>query len=350
MKNTILLLALLLCTASTIAQNKKEAEKLVAEGVAYNDKGHFTDAITKFDKALDLDKDNLAALIEKAITLYSLNYYDDAITYCQKAIEKHPNENKTKTAFIVYGSALDALKKPQKSIHIYDEGIHLFPDFFSLYFNKGITLSRIGDLSDALENFQKAAILNPKYASPHIAMANILYQQHKEIPAFLALCRFLTLDPQGKHTKGGLALLRKIIKGETEDNIENAFKELAGDPKEEVKNETEFSRIEKILTTPSINKQNLKPKETEVEQFIRKFQAVCGALKESKKKNSGFYWDYYVPYFIKMKERKLVTPFAYTIFSSTKEEYITNWLANHHTKTTKLYIWDKFYDWHINHN
>jgi len=58
---------------------------------------------------------------------------------------------------------------------------------------------------------------------------------------------------------------------------------------------------------------------TEVEQFIRKFNTICSSLKESKKENHGFFWDYYVPYFIEMKDKKLVEAFSYVAFASSTD-------------------------------
>ena len=57
---------LLICSIS-FAQNKADAEKLVDEGVAYHDKGDYDGAISRYDKALELDKDNLLAMTEKGI-------------------------------------------------------------------------------------------------------------------------------------------------------------------------------------------------------------------------------------------------------------------------------------------
>ena len=92
MKKTILLLMFPLMSSILFAQNKEEADNLVNEGVAYHDKGDYDGAISKYNKALELDKDNLLALTEKAFSLLSQEKYDESIICCQKAIEKHPTE------------------------------------------------------------------------------------------------------------------------------------------------------------------------------------------------------------------------------------------------------------------
>ena len=98
------------------AQNREEAEKLVNEGIPYHDKGDYEGAITRYDKALALDKDNLLALTEKAMSLLSAQKYDESIQNCQKAIESHKVEKILITVYVTYGNALDGLKKTDKSI------------------------------------------------------------------------------------------------------------------------------------------------------------------------------------------------------------------------------------------
>jgi tetratricopeptide (TPR) repeat protein len=66
MKKIILILMFPLAWNISIGQNKEEAEKLVNEGIAYHDKDDYDGAISKYDKALELDKDNLLALTENS--------------------------------------------------------------------------------------------------------------------------------------------------------------------------------------------------------------------------------------------------------------------------------------------
>jgi len=54
-------------------------------------------------------------------------------------------------------------------------------------------------------------------------------------------------------------------------------------------------------------------KKTEIELFQEKFETVCSSLKEVKKDNYGFYWEYYAPYFIAMKDENLIETLSYLI-------------------------------------
>ena len=80
-------------------------------------------------------------------------------------------------------------------------------------------------------------------------------------------------------------------------------------------------------------------KRLETELFTYKFSLVCELLKHAQNENKGFYWDYYIPYFIDLYNRNLLQPFTYIVYESSGDKEIEKWL-----KANKLSI-DEFYDW-----
>jgi len=193
MKKNILSLILIFLCSITFAQQKEEAEKLVDEGVADHDKGDYEGALSKYDKALMLDKDNIIALTEKALTLLSMEKFENSIKICQLAIDKHPDDKGLKNIYVNYGNAYDGLKKTDKSIEIYDEGIKKFPDYYQLYFNKGISLASVRKYDDAEQCFQKSVSLNPRHIGSHNALARVLDVNKMRIASLLAYGRFFIL-------------------------------------------------------------------------------------------------------------------------------------------------------------
>lgn len=355
MKKTILILMFPLMCNISFGQNKADAEKLVDEGVAYHDKGDYDGAIAKYDKALELDKDNLLAMTEKAFSLLSLQKYDEAINYCQKAIATHPGDKGLKTVYVTYGNASDGQKKTDKSIEIYDEGIKQFPNYYQLYFNKGISLSSVKKYDEAILCFQKSVMLNPKHASSHNAIARLSNIDNKRIPSLLAFCRFLSIEPQSNRAKENLSSLQNIMKGNVEETGKksvtiNISPEMLGDTTASGKpKENSFTSTDLILAMDAamdFDKKN--KKKTEVEQFIRKFETVCASLKETKKDNYGFYWDYYVPYFTEMKDKNFLETFAYIAFASSDDPDTAKWLKAHKSETDKFFEWTKSFEWKTN--
>ena len=333
---------MLLISLTLFSQNKTEAEKLVEEGVPYHDKGDYEGAINKYDKALELDKDNLYALAEKSFSLLSLKKYDETIENCKKAIEKHSNESLLKSVYVTYGNALDELKKTDKALEVYDDGLKMFPDYYQLYFNKGITYSSIKKDDEAIKCFQKAVILNPKHSSSYNAIARLEENKGNRVIAILSYCRFLIIEPQTSRSKENLIRLKDLLTqgvtktGEKSINVNINSKDLDGDTKK-VK-ENNFNSTNLILSLSSALDYDDKNKDkTEIENFIRKFEVICSSLSETKKDNFGFYWDYLSPYFVELNNKKLLEPFAYIVFASSTEDYIKNWIKNDKTELDKFY-------------
>ena len=337
------------------AQQREAAEKIVNEGIPYHDKGDYDGALSRYDQALALDKDNLLALCEKALTLLSANRPEECIKVCKTALEKHPGENTLNTLYVTYGNALDVLKKTDKAIDIYNEGIKYYPVYYQLYFNKGITLESDKRHDEALLCAQKSVILNPKHPGSHNMIAIILKNQNKRIPAILAYGRFLVLEPQSDRAKNSLKSIQNLLSENVKQNSDNSvsinldpalMKSITGNGKPK---ENNFNSIDLLLTLNSALDSDPKFKtEKDVEKFIRKIDTICSALKTAKNANSGFYWDYYVPYFIDMKNRNFIETFGYIAFASTEDPDVMTWLKGHKTELDKFFEWSSAFAWKTN--
>jgi Tfp pilus assembly protein PilF len=355
MSKSILILILSLTCSISFAQNKAEANKLVDEGIGYHDKGDYDGAISRYDRALELDKDNLHALAEKALSLLTLQKYDESIKYSQMAIAAHPGDPALNTVYVTYGNAYDGLKKTDKSIEIYDQGIKQFPNYYQLYFNKGVSLSSVKKYDEAALCFQNSAILNPKHASSNNAIARIANINNKRIPALLAYCRFLAIEPQGNRAKENLSSIKRIMSGNVEETGKNSVTinlspdMLADTTANGAPKENSFTSIDLILAmTAAMDFDKKNKKKTEVEQFIRKFETVCASLEETKKNNYGFFWEYYAPYFIEMKNKKLLETYSYIAFASSGDSDVTKWLDGHKNETDRFFEWSNSFVWKTN--
>lgn len=352
MKTLLIFTSLFFSVYYSSAQNKAEAEKIVEEGIAYHDKGDFEGALSRYEKALTLDKDNLSALAEKAMTLLSMQKYEESVAVCKTAFEKHPGEPSLKFLYVTCGNAYDGLKKTDKSLEIYDEGIKQFPDYYHLYFNKGVALSSVKRYDEALTSLQKAATCNPKHASTHNAIARLEDYNKKRIPALMAYARFLILEPESKRSKDNLDNLQLIMKGNVEKTGKNSItinisSDMLGDTtKNATPKENNFTSTDLILAmTAALDYDKKNKKKSEVENFIRKFETICATLKETKSNNFGFYWTFYAPYFAEMKDKNFVETFGYIVFASSGDEAVKKWLKSHGKEIDAFYEWSKNYNW-----
>lgn len=349
MKVKVLLLFLLISGA--YAQNKVDAEKLVNEGVILHDKGDYTGAIDKYSKALEIDKDNLLALSEKAMSLNSAGKYDESINVCKLAILSHSSDD-LKNIYVSYANSLDHLKKTDEALRIYEEGIQKYPNYYQLQFNKGICYTNSNRYSEAIPCFQRALLINPKHAGSLNAIGLLEMGDHR-IPAILAFSRFLIVEPQTSRSKKNLENLKKLltqgVKQTDEKSITININSSMLPDSTGVKKEDDFSQVDLILSMASgldYDKKNIK--KTEVENFIRKFEVICASLEETKKDNFGFYWKFFAPYFIEMKNKKLIEAFAYIAYVDSDSEDVVKWHKKNQAELDKFYNWSKDYNWKNN--
>lgn len=336
----------------TFSQKKEEAEKLVDQGIVFYDKGDYSSAISKYDQALELDKNNLLALAEKALTLNTLRKYDESIIECKKAIQNHPNENSLKTVYVTYGNDLDGLDKSDQAFLIYDEGLKMFPYYYQLYFNKGIAYAGRREYDKAIYCFQKAVEINPGHASSNNAIARLEKMNGRKIPSILSFCLFLITEPQSQRAKENLQSLKELLIANVNQKEDKSItitvdeKMLSDNSKTGSPKENDFSSTDLISTMDIANDYDQRNKgKTEVEIFIRKFQTICSSLTETKGNNYGFYWEVYVPYFLEIKRNNLIEPFAYIVFASSETKDVNDWLDKNQKELDRFYDWSKKYKW-----
>jgi Tfp pilus assembly protein PilF len=353
MKKFALLYALLLFAFTAYSQNPEAAAKLVEEGIALHDKGNTSGALEKYDKALEADKDNLSALHEKAYTLFSLKRYEEAISLCKKAISTHPADPQLDNIYVMYGNSLDAMGKSDEAIEVYDEGILLHPDAYMIYFNKGITLTGQEKYKEALPVFETTVMKNPRHAGSHNAIARLKAASNERVPAILALCRFLIIEPGTERSQANLQLLNELLGANVEKTGKksitiNVSPESLSDTLEDgTRKENCFSSAELILSMQgalNLSKDSKKP----VQKFKESAETLFSILSETKKDNFGFFWEYYAPYFIELHDKGFTETFAYIAYSSSGMPDVDKWIKSHSDEINNFYTWSKAFNWKSN--
>ena len=351
MKKILILSYALIQVFSIYAQDIDSVKILIDQGISLHDKGDYTGAIQKYENALELDEDNIIALAEKAFSLLSLKDYKASIKTCQLAIKKDPQSKSLKFVYTTYANTLDALIKPTEAIEIYNQGIELFPDYYQLHFNKGITLAGLQKYDEALLSFQNSATLNPQHASSHNAIGRILTINKNNIPSLLALGRFLIIEPQGARAKSNLPYIQKIMSANVEKTGMNSVTinidpNILSDAEKKGKTENNFSITDLILSmSAALDYDKKNRNKTEVELFMDKFETVCSSLKEVQNDNFGFYWEYYVPYYIEMKDTNLIETFSYIVYATSESQDVQQWLKENENKIDSFYKWSSEYEW-----
>lgn len=353
MKNLFLICLFTFSIGSFFAQDEAGALKLIDEGIQLHDKGNYEAAVKKYDAALSLDKDNFYALAEKANSLNSQSKFEEAIVVSRKCIEIHPDEKELNLVYVAYGNALDGLHKSEESVELYEEGISKFPEFYLLHFNKGITLISLKEYDQALLCFEQAAKYNPSHAGSQNAIGRFQEMNKKNIPAIMAYCRFFVIEPTGTRATENLASLESLLIGNATKTGKNSYSinfditdipDTTADGKPGPNTFTTTDLIVSLGSALGLEKKDKKKNKAQILQT--KMELMISSLEEeSAKGNSGFYWEFYVPYFIAMKNEAQLETFTYIAYASSGDKKVIEWIKSHSTEIDKFYDWEKEYNW-----
>lgn len=349
MKKTLICIAILFAINVSHAQ-ETDAAAMVREGIVLHDKGDYEAAIQKYDEAIAKDGNYVNAYYEKAYSLHSLKKMTECIELCQATLARFKDAPERKMLYMVYGNCLDDMKESDKAIEVYDEGIRQYPGYYLLYFNRGITLSRLNRAEEALTAFQKAISYNPAHASSHKSICLMLRDTNK-IPSLMAGLIFLCYEPTGDRAAQVLETVKSHFSGNAKKDGENRttitlnVDDLDIGKKKE-KKENNFSMVALLLTLTSSLDNDSTIQRLGVEAALGlKIQMLANSLKEQKKDGRGFFWNVYAPFIIDMKKDNQVETFAHIALANDQAEDNKAWLSNHKEEVAAFFEWVKGYKW-----
>jgi hypothetical protein len=313
---------------------------MLKEGVRLNDQGDYTGAIARYDAILAKNDRYFSAYVEKTITLAQSGRYQDCVDLSQRLIKEFPNGKGFEHVYDTYGSAMDALGKPDEAIRIYEEGIQKFPDFYLLPFNKGMTEFSQKKNGAAIIDYETAIRLHPGHASSHLYLAYAVYPANR-MAAAMAMATFMLLEMEGPRAQKNLPLLLKMLGGNVEKKDDQQINiTMSSDAADTSKKEDDFRVTELMMGLMTASAMGAKAKDTSaIKQLTVKLE-VLGIANPEKK---GFFTHTYVPFFAGLKKADLLEVAAHLIYWSSGDEDNQRWLKRHAGKMDDL---EKYlHDW-----
>jgi tetratricopeptide (TPR) repeat protein len=128
-------------------------------GISHLKKEQIDDAISDFDKAIELNAGFAAAYVYRGIAHYKQGQFDQAISDYDKAIEINPEYAE------VYYNRGDAFGKQgqfDQAISDYNKAIEINPEHAEAYLGRGLAYDEKRRYNQAIADFNKAIELNPE--------------------------------------------------------------------------------------------------------------------------------------------------------------------------------------------
>jgi tetratricopeptide (TPR) repeat protein len=109
------------------------------------------------------------------------------------------------------GSIYDDEKQSDKAVEFFLKAINADPTYQRAHFNLGITYFRKGMYAESEKCAIDAIKLDPKHASSQWLYGVVTLQEKKRGCSLLALCSFLTLEPNSRRSTAAFNYLKQII-------------------------------------------------------------------------------------------------------------------------------------------
>ncbi len=166
----------------------------IYRGFAKNGQNDFPGAIADFDKAVELDPEDLGTYIDRGQSKIYANDLAAAIKDFEFVLTKDSVNKQGQNALYYMGRITQREKEFELSIQYYDRLIKLTPDDAEVYFNRGAAKDMIMDSQGSIKDYDKAIELNPDYmeayANRGVAKINLLRKKGN-----ITLSKEQTKDP-----------------------------------------------------------------------------------------------------------------------------------------------------------
>jgi tetratricopeptide (TPR) repeat protein len=318
---------------------------LIRQGVALHDQGDYDGAIRVYEEVLKENPDDTVALYEMA---YSYSEKKDYKKSLEIAYRGAGYKSKQLFGFyVLIGNNLDNIGRAEDAVKTYRAGIKMFPEESLLHFNLGITHFRQNKLDEAKKSFKEAVTFNPNHPGSHIRLGDVYFKENYRIPALLAMGRFLVLEPKSERATYALQVIRDVLgraatRDEKTGNI-NITLDLSAKT-----DEGDFSTALTMLGLVGAARHLDENKnKTEMQLIVEMLESLLSIISEgeAKKKQSGFAWNYYRPYFLEMKARNMVEPFCYYIYQTSQSTEVAKWLGQNTERVNEFLSWSRTYQW-----
>jgi len=155
----------------------------------------YEEAISSYDKALEIKPDYYEVWGNRGVALNDLGKYEEAIASYDKVLEIKPYDHKARNN---RGIALGKLGKYEEAIVSYDKAIEIKPDDYEAWNNRGVTLGNIGRNEEAIVSYNKAIEIKPDDQDAWINRGHALFIMGRYEEANVSYDKSLEIKPD-KH-------------------------------------------------------------------------------------------------------------------------------------------------------
>ena len=161
-RKAILLLLVGLLSLPALAACGETARALLEKGNEFTQAGQYAEAVEEYERALELDPDNVDVMANLGVAYYGLRQLSMAIDIYNKAIAIAPEDADLRSnlaaAYVQQYEPDGATDPLDMALEQYQKAIELAPDLAEAHYGMGVVYSLLGQTGEAiaaLEKFQE---------------------------------------------------------------------------------------------------------------------------------------------------------------------------------------------------
>ncbi len=329
------------------APSTSEQQRLIKEGVELADSAEYEQALAKFRRVLEETPDNTSAIYESVFVYGKQKNYKECVNTGLKGAEyDSPGLNQFYQAI---GNCLDDMGDSKRAIEFYSAALDRFSDDYLLAYNLGFACYRAGRATEARTALKRAIVANPNHPSSHRLLGQLYLESKENIPALLALSRFLILEPSSKRSPVVIALLRDVLgQGVHRESEHKVNITLFVPDKKTIQQEGDFSPAQLALQMAAVvpdTEEFKKEHAGELNAGLKEAFLVTFSTLLASDTKSGFARTYYAPYFAELDKRGFIEPFLYFAWRSAELPGGADYLAANQQKISDFLQWSRTYTW-----
>lgn len=135
---------------------------------------------------------NAIELVERGKTLYNLKRYEEALSTYQKALNIMPDNVE---AWYYQGKTLDELKQYKEALNAYEKAIQIAPEHLDAWMGRSFVLEKLKQYDAAISSFDQVLNLYPNYAEAWQGRGDIFLKIPRYDEAFNSYTKAVELQP-----------------------------------------------------------------------------------------------------------------------------------------------------------
>jgi len=175
--------------------NSANAGELYKKANTFYELQRYEDALSSYQKAIEIQPEYAQAWNGQAKVLYELNSYQEALLAYDKAIQIEPDYQDSWSG---RGFVLNKLQRFQEAISSFDKALKLESEAPKVWYGKGEALSNLKRYDEAIKSYDKAIELEAEYEQAWYNKAWALYSLRRYQDALSTYEKVLQLNPNNE--------------------------------------------------------------------------------------------------------------------------------------------------------